>query len=802
MFVMEKIIFIFAFVMVALTGNAQTFQLSGRVTDENEKPVEFAEILLLQNNSVIQYQLTDENGKFIFSVAQGKFGILIRQLGDTLHNQTVDVTQNVDLGVIKVEQKPETLQEATVIAQRKIIERRADRMVFNVVDIPSVDGGDAMDVLKITPGLIVDNSSIAIIGKEGIDIMINDRPVNLSGEALLNFLQGLRANDIQSIEVITTPPAKYEAEGKHGLVNIVIKKTENNTWSASVFTNYYQAKYAENQTGASFNYRKKNLSFYLNPSYYFGKEYNDDETTIYYPELRWESENNFTYKSNSFNARTGFDLEITDNWTVGAQYMGNIGRPKSNQNNQTDLFNIADNSNAGLIKTTGNSKSKSDTHSGNLHSIIKLDTLGRKINLDFDILSYTINANSTYVANTSGSTDAEIPNGFDSRNNILDRKINNYAMKIDVEHPFKKFSLNYGTKLSFTRTDNDIHVFDLSAGTPVNDPNQTNQFLYKENIQALYVSGNANLGKWELQFGLRGENTQFTGNSVTTDTVFKKSYFKLFPTAYITYNHNDKNTFFAEYGRRINRPGFNHLNPFKSYSSPYSYSVGNPEVRPVIIDNISVGYVYNNKFQVVFDYTMSKDNSGGGITLLDDDGYTQISTRLNYFSSYETNIRLDYIFNKLKWWTNRISAAGVYQGGESNIYPLTPKTMKGYGAYFQSSNTFYLNEAKTISCGLTFTYVTPMVSIVLTNNYKRTLLNAFLRMLFFDKTLSISLQGNNLLNEYSFKWKAERAGMLIYSKAHYDPMYFRLAVSYSFGSKKVKVQQHEGSNSEEQGRVN
>jgi outer membrane receptor protein involved in Fe transport len=799
---MKKIIFIFAFVMVALTGNAQTFQLSGRVTDENEKPVEFAEVLLLQNNSVIQYQLTDEDGKFIFSVAQGKFGILIKQLGDTLHNQTVDVTQNVDLGVIKVQQKPETLQEATVIAQRKLIERRADRMVFNVVDIPSVDGGDVTDVLKITPGLIVDNSSIEIAGKGSVNVMINDRPVKLSGEELFNFLKGLRSNEIQSIEVITTPPAKYEAEGNSGLINIVMKKAQIDTWSASVFGNYDQAKYAEGRIGGSFNYRKKNLSFYLNSSYYLGKEYTDDESTIFYPVLRWEDKGNGTDKSNSFSARTGFDIEITDNWIVGAQYMGNIGRPKSNQNNQTDLFNIADNSNAGLIKTTGNSKSKSNTHSGNLYSVIKLDTLGRKINLDFDILSFNTNGDATYAANTSGSQDVEIPNGFDSWNNIIDRKINNYAAQIDMEHPFKKFSLNYGAKLSFTRTDNDIHVFDLSAGTPVNDPSQTNQFLYKENIQALYISGNANLGKWEIQFGLRSENTQFTGNSVTMDTVFKKSYFKLFPTMYVTYNPNDKNTFYAEYGRRIYRPGFDQLNPFRNYSSPYYYFVGNPELRPIMSDNINAGYIYNSQFQVELDYTISKDNSGGGIVLIDDDGYTQVGTRLNYFDSYNPSIRIVYIFSKLKWMRSQISASAYYQYSKSKIYPLTPKTMKGYGAYFQMSNTFYLNEAKTISCGFNFAYIPPQTSQDLAHAYKRLQLNAFARMLFFDRTLSISLQGNNLLNEYSYNWRSERNGILVYSKAHYDPMYFRLAVSYSFGSKKVKVQQHEGSNSEEQGRVN
>jgi hypothetical protein len=750
----------------------------------------------------LQYQMTDETGKFIFNTSRGKYSLLIRQLGDTLYNQIIDIMQNIDLGTIRIQQKPDVLQAATVVAHKKIIERRADRMIFNVVDVPEVARGDAMDVFKITPGLLVDNNSIEIIGKSGADIMINDRSLNLSGDALLNFLKTLRANDIQSIEVITTPPAKYEAEGNGGLINIVMKKTVADTWSGSVFGTYQQAKYADGTFGGSFNYRKKNLSLYANASYNNGKDYSDDETVIFYPKLRWENNGNSTDNFNSFNARTGLDVEITDKWTAGAQYMNSTSRYKSTGNEITNLFNITDNTNAGLITTESNSKSKSDMHSGNLYSVIKLDTLGRKINIDFDILKYINNSNNTYEANTSGSTDIDISNGLQSKNNILDRKIDNYSMKIDVEHPIKKVSLNYGIKLSFTKTDNDIHVFDIVSGTPVNDPNQTNRFVYKENMQAFYVSGNATLGKWEIQFGLRAENTDFTGNSVTMDTVFKKSYFELFPTAYLTYNHNDKNVFYAEYGRRIIRPSFSQLNPFRSYSGPYYYSVGNPELLPIIIDDINTGYVYNNQFQISLDHSISKDNSGGGIVLLDDDGYTQVGKRLNYFSSNATNLNLIYIFNKLKWWRSQISANGFYQHSESKIYPLTPKTMSGYGAYFQTSNTFYLNDDKTISLGFSLFHVLPMVSLDLTHNYKRTQLSAFARMLFFDRTLSVSINGNNLLNEYSFNWKAERTGMMVYSRAHYNPRYFRLSVSYSFGSKKVKVQQREGSNSEEQNRIN
>jgi outer membrane receptor protein involved in Fe transport len=207
-------------------------------------------------------------------------------------------------------------------------------------------------------------------------------------------------------------------------------------------------------------------------------------------------------------------------------------------------------------------------------------------------------------------------------------------------------------------------------------------------------------------------------------------------------------------------------------------------------------------FQAVLFYSGYKDNSGGGIVILDEDGYTQRGMRINFFDGYETGMRITYIFRKLKWWTSSNSAGGYYEHTDSKIYPLTPKTAKGYRAMVQSTNTFYFNKDRTLSAGFTFTYVAPGTSLDLTYNYSKTSLSAFARMLFFDRTLSVSLQGNNLLNEYSYNWRSERSGMLIYSRAHYNSRYIRLSVSYSFGSKKVKVEHREGSNSEENGRVN
>jgi len=798
---MKKIIIVSFLVNLVLASHAQNFQLLGKIIEENNNPVEFAEVLLIQNNTMSQYQLTNDSGKFAINTVQGKYLMLIRQLGDTLRIENINITHDTDLGDIKVHPNSKLLQEITVVAKKKLMERKNDKLVFNVTNLPSTDGGDAMEILHITPGIIVNNNTITIAGKSSVNIMVNDRPVKLSDDELVNFLKTLRANDIQSIEVITTPPAKYEAEGNSGIINIVMKKTVSDTWNGSVFGNYQQTKYGRGTLGGSFNYNKKALSFYSNASYNDGKSYMSDAGTIFYPRIKWDSKGDYTSNSHSFNARTGFDVNITDRWTIGAQYIGSLGKGNSNNSSNIDLLNAMDNSDAGKINTKTAGKSNFDMHSGNLHSIVQLDTLGKKINFDFDVLGYNTNSDETYKSNTNNSTDSQIPNGFASQDNILDRKITNYAVQIDVVHPIKKFSLNYGTKLSFTHTNNNIQVYNLNSGTPINDPNQTNQFLYDENTQALYATGSTQLGKWSVQVGLRTENTQFTGNSITTDTVFKKSYLEIFPTAYLTYSYNEKNTFNAEYGRRINRPGFDQLNPFRSYSSPYYYFVGNPELRPFFTNNISLGYSYNNQFQMTLDYSEDKDNFGGGVSLLDKNGYTQVGTRLNYFDDYTTGTSLVYMINKWSWVTSQNSGGIYYQHSNSKIYPLTPKSAEGLLTYFQTNNIFYLNKKQTLSAGFDFTIIPTNNSTTLTHNYTQKNLNAFIKMLFFDKTLSVTLTVNNLLQEYSFNWRSESNGILQYSKGYYDPLFVRLAVTYNFGSKKLNVQQHKVSNEDEKGRL-
>ena len=801
-----KNIILFISLVWATTAQAQTFTVSGKimeVKDTQTVPIAFAEVVLLAKDSAVKNALTGNDGSFSLVAPQGDYTLLLRRFGDTLYTQPIGVAKNMDLGTIKIKTSGE-LQTVTITSKKPLLERKVDRLVFNISNFPLVTGGNVMDALKLTPGLTVDNTgALAIVGKNTVNVMLNGRMIQMSGDDLTNFLKSLRADDVESIEVITTPPAKYDAEGNSGLINIVMKKTQQNSWNAGLNATYQQGVYAQGAYGGNFNYQKNKLSFYASASYNRGKDYSSIIQNLYYPDLLWNMNNQNTVEHKTFSARAGFDYDITKNWTIGTEYIGSFANGTILRNSMTNLIDTSNNSAAGNILTINNNKTNINNNSGNVHSIIKLDSLGRKLNIDFDFLNYTSNSDQPYSSLTSNSLSADIPNGLQSEDEGINRQVNNYSVQIDMEHPFKKFSLDYGTKLSFSKTNNNVTAFNTSAGVPVLDTDLTNLFIYTENVQALYISGNTKFGKdnkWQAQAGLRAENTEYKGNSVTLNQINKKSYLELFPTAYLTYTPSSKNTYSISYSRRIERPMFSQLNPFRTYFNPYTYFQGNPELQPAYTSTVEFDYTYKGNLQAGV-YYERVTGGNAGVMLLNDSNYMQEMTPLNYFNDYNIGGNVSYTFNKLKWWTSQNSGNFWYEKVNSLIYPLTPKSMEGYRGEFETYNAFNLNREQTISVGFDFDYISPGVSADMVQNYGRAFLNLFFKAQFLNKKLTVTLNGDNVLKAPQFTLRSERNGYFMYGTGPKN-VYFRLTAAYTFGSSKLSVKKRQNSNQDIRNRVN
>lgn len=781
-----------AFLLIILFQNQVISQIkiSGQIKDEKNNPVEFIEIQLQNKDSIIfKSELTNAEGKFIIETEKGEYSLLVRQLGVIYHEQKINVIQDTYIGIINITEKEQQLQEVVITAKKKLIERKVDKLIFNVENSISASGGDAIDALKITPRVKVKNDNISMIGKNNMSVMLDDKLILLTGDELINFLKSIPSDNIKSIEVITTPPAKYDAEGNSGLINIKLKKSKLNQWNASLRSSYIQSTYPKGSFGGNFDYQKNKLSLYSNLNYVNGSNAPVETNKIYYPLGLWNEENKRRDFQNSVNGRIGADYKISEKFSVGMQYLGSFSKPKIAENSLTTIYNQTNSQIDSYINTLSENLGKNNNHSLNLNSTVVFDTIGKKMNINLDYFKFKNDDNRIF--NTINLLSA---------NNTSLQDIQNYSAKIDFEHPLKWINLSYGGKLSFIKTQNNVNYFDTTLGTPIFDPTQSNEFNYDENTQAIYLNGTKKLNeKWETQLGFRLENTQTEGVSKTLNQKNTNSYAKLFPTFYLTYTPNEKNSFSINYNKRINRPSYNRLNPFRWYSNPFSYTEGNPFLQPSFSNNLELNYTFNDNWSNSIYYSHT-DNGFEQITIVDNTDNIQKTIAQNFFKTTIIGISESYTYNKLKWLSTTFSFDWNYSKSESLI-PITNQNLNGSNAYFSISNDFNLNKNKTLLFNFSYWYNFKGTSDLDKNNaYSQ--LDASLKYFAFDKKLQISFNANDILSTNRPIYTSFTNNIQIDYKNYYDVRLFRLSLVYKFGNKNINVEKKEVGNQEEKERTN
>lgn len=781
-----------AFLLIILFQN-QVFsqiKISGQIKDKKNNPVEFIEIQLQNKDSIIfKSELTNAEGKFILETEKGEYSLIVRQLGVIYYKQNINANQDTNVGIINITEKEQQLQEVVITSKKKLIERKVDRLIFNVENSISASGGDAIDALKITPRVKVKNDNISMIGKNNMSVMVDDKLILLTGDELINFLKSIPSDNIKSIEVITTPPTKYDAEGNSGLINIKLKKSKLNQWNASLRSSYVQSTYPKGSFGGNFDYQKNKLSLYSNLNYVNGSNAPVETNKIYYPLGLWNEENKRRDFQNSVNGRIGADYKISEKFSVGMQYLGSFSKPRIAENSLTTIYNQTNSQIDSYINTLSENLGKNNNHSLNLNSTVVFDTIGKKMNINLDYFKFKNDDNRIF--NTINLLSA---------NNTSLQDIQNYSAKIDFEHPLKWINLSYGGKLSFIKTQNNVNYFDTTLGTPIFVPTQSNEFNYDENTQAIYINGTKKLNeKWETQLGFRLENTQTEGVSKTLNQKNTNSYAKLFPTFYLTYTPNEKNAFSINYNKRINRPSYNRLNPFRWYSNPFSYTEGNPFLQPSFSNNLELNYTFNDNWSNSIYYSHT-DNGFEQITIVDNTDNIQKTIAQNFFKTTIIGISESYTYNKLKWLSTTFSFDWNYSKSESLI-PITNQNLNGSNAYFSISNDFNLNKNKTLLFNFSYWYNFKGTSDLDKNNaYSQ--LDASLKYFAFDKKLQISFNANDILSTNRPIYTSFTNNIQIDYKNYYDVRLFRLSLVYKFGNKNINVEKKEVGNQEEKERTN
>ncbi|MHC0447989.1 TonB-dependent receptor domain-containing protein [Flavobacterium sp. 3-218] len=794
---MNRIILLSALFLFQITVFAQQFSVKGKIINQNKIALEFATATLLKTDKTLYQQAsTDSLGNFILKAEKGNYQLIIEQFGTEFSNKPIVVDQNIDLGELEVKEQIQ-LDGVTIQSKKKLVEQKVDRLVFNVENSVTATGGTALDALKSTPTVRVQNETISIVGKGEVLVMIDDRLNKMTQEDLVAFLRSIPADNIKSIEVITTPPAKYEAEGNSGLINIKLKTAKANSWNANLGTTYTQRSYASGNINGLFIYNYNKLSLQASINKGTDQFRTTSDNRIYYPNEVWKQDITTKSKTNLLSISFGGDYKLTEKWTSGIKYLGSFNDRNSSNNPLTTRFDNSAQINSYILSDV-NAQNKPQMNSLNWNNAFTLNNEGKNITIDLDYFDYQKEDSRTFSGNEMDNQKENIEGTYFSAINSNLNRLKNYSAKIDVALPYSWANISFGGKGFYTNTKNNLSVFDNETGTPILNTNYSNVFTYKEYNQALYFSANKKLNeKWETQIGLRAEATQTEGYSENLNQTNKNNYLKLFPTAYVTYNANDNNSYSLNYSRRIRRPDFEYLNPFVIRTSPFYYSEGNPFLKPSLIDNLQFTYIRNQKW-VNSVYFSQVSDFGQELAIINPETNITKSTPINYANTYQIGLSTYYNFNKSNWWNSYMGFNLNYQNVKSKTNLIA--SVDGYNGYIYANNDFTINQSKTLFLGLNYGLQLPgryQVFNISTLN----ILDFSVKVLALKKSLSITLTGEDVLNAQKPLISYNSNGIKNTMKNYNDSRGFRIALSYKFGNENVKSKERNFGNEEERNRV-
>lgn len=649
-------------------------KISGVVADLQNKALSGAAITLmsLKDSTQKQTRIADKNGAFVFDkLENGTYMILITNIGFQLyrddHLELNDTHRSIALPIVILMPIGHNLKEVSITARRPLIEQKIDRTIVNVDAMITASGGNALEALSKSPGVIVDaNDNISLNGKSGVLVLIDDRPTYMSGQDLAAYLRSLPAGTLDKLELISNPPARYDAAGG-AVINIVLKKNRAAGFNGGVSFGYNQGRYGRSNDALNINYRTPRFNLFGNLSYSLDQNYSDETFARYFynadGSLNSAALQNsyYKYSSNGWNGRLGMDYFLNANTTVGFMLAGNT-RPR------TDLLTYSnDQYNGNMVLDSlgrGYTGGKYQARNAgiNLNMLHKFDNSGTQLTADLDYVHFYSDGDQL------SPIDIYLPNGNlaseQQRQFLLPSGVNIYSGKMDFIHPIDgKGEFDAGIKSSYVVNDNQLNWFKGEDSNFAQDYALSNHFRYSENINSAYVNLKKEWKRWGVQCGLRIENTNASGrqfsNPAIPDSSFTKSYTHLFPSVYLSYKLDTagNNTLILSYNEKIRRPGYQQLNPFLFYHNQYSYSAGNPNLVPYFDQYYELKYAYEQYIGITTGYWVG-NNQSQPLTQASGDVFT--TRPFNFINSRVYSLIPYFSFEPARWWTFRINAVLLY----------------------------------------------------------------------------------------------------------------------------------------------
>jgi iron complex outermembrane recepter protein len=654
--------------------------VSGTITAAGESSFSAATVQLLKaaDSSLVKMVMSNNAGKFEFEqVQEGKYFLLVTATGYTKYYSPVfeiKGTQPVVLKSIELTAVSKDMAAVTVVGRKPLIEQKIDRMVINVDAAVSNAGATALEVLEKSPGITVDkDGNISLKGKQAVQIFIDGRPSYLGGADLVNLLKNMNANQLDQIEIMTNPPAKYDAAGNSGIINIKLKKNKARGFNGSATAGYSQGFYWRTNESVNMNYRNGKFNAFMNYSYNKNNGYN--ELTIHRTYKKPDGKIDAMFdqvafmprNSSSSNLKVGMDFFASKNTTLGFVASGFMN-PETNKNFNTSYLKNSDGAVDSIVYSTGNDNNKWKNGSLNLNFRHQYDSTGRELTADVDYSKY-ISHNHQVFTNASYFPNWR-PKGETKLVSDLPVDINIYSAKLDYSHPLKKDArFEAGVKSSYVKTDNAANYFNVIGSDLVADYGKTNHFKYTENINAAYVNFNKQFKKFGIQAGLRFENTTYKGhqlgNPQKPDSSFSRTYNNLFPTVFVSYSADKNNQFGLSVGRRIDRPSYQDLNPFLFFLDNYTYEAGNTFLRPQYTNNLELNHTFKSFLTTTLNYSRTENYF---TETFEQSGYATIVRNGNIGVRQNAGLSISAQITVVKWWTTVLYSNYNYTHYRGELY--------------------------------------------------------------------------------------------------------------------------------------
>ncbi|UCA59673.1 TonB-dependent receptor [Chryseobacterium rhizoplanae] len=765
--------------------SAQTipnFSLSGSIKSDKVQQMEIS--LLDADNKLIKTEIADSNGKFGFSdLKSGAYHLKISRNGsEVYHSDNISLADNTTLPSIDLTIK--SIEGVTITKARPMIERQDGKMIMNVENSIASTGNSAFEVLEKAPGINIDNNdNISLRGKGNLLIQIDGKNTPMTGSDLANYLKGIPSSTIDKIEFITNPSSKYDAAGS-SIINIKLKKEQRKGTNGSISTSLGTGKYVKNNNSFSINHRNKKINIFGNYSFAYREAYNGlvlDRNFYENNNFRkaYIQDNYLKFKFNSHVAKAGMDYYLDDKNVLGFS----VGLVSNKFNINGDNSNVTLGSNhlpESTFTTVNASNDRWTNLSFNLNHKYTIDSLGSEISTDFDYINYVNSSLQSFDTRTH-----EIADGTDNLDIIkgdMDGKLNIYSLKSDLNKNFKNdWKLETGIKTSFVKTDNDLKFFNASSGVLIPDLSKTNHFIYEENINALYGNVSKKWDKFKATAGLRMENTNVKGTQLTTNQINKRNYTQLFPSAVFSYDITDKSNLEVNFSRRITRPSYNQLNPFKFYLDPTTLKAGNPDLNAQTTMNYELTYSLSNKYFATLSYSKTSDNITDILKPVVENGQIiTVQTIENLNSASNFGLYLIVPVKVTKWWDMNNSANFYYGSYTGNVSGTQINNKGNFTFNINSINSFKLGNGYTAE--LTGNYKAREVYAYLDMSpvwylnigaQKKFKNNSILKFSFTDMFFTSNIKGQTVYNDYLENFAVKR-----------DTRVVTLSYTYNFGSSK------------------